>query len=191
VKSEALCPLVFIFRPELIDSAKAVHAFDTGAHGIRMYSHVVAEEMDANDFRLEPASAANQLISAVFGSQRAYFDGDTRAVSAANPQVQPYQFHARAYLDLILSPGRNEPDDRVFTIEVVIGGPVPLSGSLQAIVLPHTLWPTGPKAPWLETLHNGSVSIIPYQFVPGRSSEHSHTLLEQAVRLIYEQKGQF
>jgi hypothetical protein len=189
VKSEALCPFCFIFRPELIDSAKAIHAFDSGAHQTRMYSQVVAEEMDVNDFRLEPAPATNQLISGVFGSQRAYFEGDTRAVAAKAPKVQPHQFHARAYLDLILSPGRNEPDDRVCTIEVVMGNPVPLAGSLLAIVLPHTLWSTGPKAPWLEKLHKASVSIIPYEFVPGRPPEHYHTLLEQAVRQYYEGQG--
>lgn len=189
IKAEALCPYCFIFKPNLADDADAIHAFDTGAFSKRMYSGIVADEMEVNDFQLENPSSQNQLIYSVFGSQAAYFDGDTRTVAANPPQVHAYQFHAKAYLDLILSPGRNEPDDRIFTIEVVIGNAVPLAGSLLAVALPHTLWSAEVKAPWLESLSTSSVEIIPYQFVPGRPPEHYHTLLEQAVRRFYETRG--
>ena len=189
IKVEALCPFCFIFKPDLIDRAKAVHAFDTGAFSMRMYSNIVPDEMKPNDFRLPDASAANQLISSVFGSETAYFDGDTRNVTANPPVVHPHQFHAKAYLDLILSPGRNEPDDCIFTVEVVFGDPIPLSGSLLAVVLPHTLWSAGVKASWLESLAASSVKIVPYEFIPGRSAEHYHTLMERAVRIFYQDEG--
>jgi hypothetical protein len=141
--------------------------------------------MEVNDFQLEGKSAPNRLISLAFGSQLAYFVGDTRVVSA---KAIPHEFHAKAYLDLILSPGRNEPDDRVFTLEVVFGDPVPLSGALMAVVLPHTLWSNGVKAPWLASLADTGIGIIPYEFVPGRGPEHYHTLMELAVKEFYEQK---
>jgi hypothetical protein len=189
IKAEALCPYCFVFRPELIDRAKCIHAFDTGAFNARLYSNVIANEMDENDFQLQDESTPNRLISLVFRSQLAYFLGDTRAISSQPPAVHAHQFHARAYLDLILSPGRNEPDDRVFTIEVVFGDPVPLSGSLMAVVLPHTLWSGDVKAPWLEALSRTGVNMIPYEFIPGRPPEHYHTLLELTVRRFYEKRG--
>jgi hypothetical protein len=186
IKAEALCPYCFIFNPELLDNAKSAFAFDTGAFDARLYSGVIASEMEVNDFQLEGKSAPNRLISLVFGSQQAYFNGDTRVVSV---KAAPHEFHAKAYLDLILSPGRNEPDDRVFTIEVVFGDAVPLFGALMAVVLPHTLWSSGVKAPWLMSLAAKGIEVIPYEFVPGRGPEHYHTLMELAVKEFYEQKG--
>src|ERR1035438_4175455 len=35
IKAEALCPYCFIFKPELVDRAKAIYAFDTGAFNKR------------------------------------------------------------------------------------------------------------------------------------------------------------
>jgi hypothetical protein len=166
----------------LLDRAKSAFAFDTGAFDARLYSGVIASEMEVNDFQLEGKSAPNRLISRVFGSQLAYFNGDTRVVSA---KANPHEFHAKAYLDLILSPGRNEPDDRVFTI----GDPVLLSGALMAVVLPHTLWSSGVKTPWLVSLAAAGIEVIPYEFVPGRGPEHYHTLMELAVKEFYERKG--
>lgn len=142
--------------------------------------------MNTNDFQLRGIQAVNQLIHSVFGSQGTYFDGDTRAVAAKPPHVKSHQFYAKAYLDLIISPGRNEPDDRLFTIEVIFGDLVPLSGSLLAIALPHTLWSENDRAPWIESLAEASIEIIPYDFVPGRPPEHYHTLLERAVKSFYE-----
>jgi hypothetical protein len=183
IKAEALCPYCFIFKPELLDRAKSVFAFDTGAFDARLYSGIIASEMEVNDFQLEGKSAPNRLISLVFGSQLAYFVGDTRVVSA---KANPHEFHAKAYLDLILSPGRNEPDDRVFTIDVLFKDPIALSGVLMALVLPHTLWSNDVKAPWLESLATTGIRIIPYEFIPGRSPEHYHTLMELAVKEFYE-----
>jgi hypothetical protein len=186
IKAEALCPYCFIFKPELLDRAKSVFAFDTGAFNARLFSGVIASEMEVNDFRLEGKSAPNRLIALVFGSQQAYLVGDTRVVSA---KANPHEFHAKAYLDLLLSPGRNEPDDRVFSIEVIFGDSVGLSGLLMAVVLPHTLWSNGVKAPWLGSLADTGAEIIPYEFIPGRAPEHYHTLMEMAVKDFYERSG--
>jgi len=186
IKAEALCPYCFIFKPELLDNAESVFAFDTGAFNARLYSGVIASEMEVNDFHLEGKSASNRLISLVFGCQQAYLVGDTGVVSV---KANPHEFHAKAYLDLLLSPARNEPDDRVFSIEVIFGDSVDLSGVLMAVVLPHTLWSIGVKAPWLASLADTGVEVIPYEFIPGRPPEHYHTLMELAVKEFYEQSG--
>jgi hypothetical protein len=59
IKAEALCPFCFIFNPSLIDRAKAMHAFDTGAFSKRMYSSIFSDEMELNDFRLEGPSESD------------------------------------------------------------------------------------------------------------------------------------
>jgi hypothetical protein len=102
---------------------------------------------------------------------------------------EAWEFHARAYLDLLKSPGRNEPDDRICSIEVVFGEPVPLKGNLLAVIVPHTVWSQDKHAPWLDKLKAEGVAIAPYLFVPGRHPEHYHALMESAVRDLYESWG--
>ena len=118
-----------------------------------------------------------------------YFDGDLSKVASADLITKPFEFHARAYLHLLASPGRNEPDDRICSIEVIFGEPVPLRGNLLAVVVPHTVWQQGQRAPWLEKLQTEGVAIAPYTFVPGRHPEHYHALLEAAVRDLYKGWG--
>jgi hypothetical protein len=187
VKVEAACPFCFIFESALIRKAKAIHAFDTGAFARRLYKHVFLDEMNVEDFSLEQnETRPNRIIAAVFSSMRNYFDGDTTKIVTPDAGAEAWEFHARAYLQLLTSPGRNEPDDRICSIEVVFGQPVALAGNLKAVVVPHTLWDAGRHAPWLDKLHAEGVAIAPYIFVPGRHPEHYHALLETAVRELYE-----
>ncbi len=46
VKVEAACPYCFVFNAALIDKAKAIFAFDTGAFDKRLYKHILQEEMN-------------------------------------------------------------------------------------------------------------------------------------------------
>jgi hypothetical protein len=186
LKLEAACPFCFVFNSTLIDKAEEIHPFDTGAFAKRLYSHVLVEKMNLRDFSLEKdASRPNRLIAAVFASMSAYFDGDRTKIISAFEGSEAWEFHARAYIELLLSPGRNEPDDRICSIEVAISEAVPLTGNLRAVVVPHTLWAEDAKAPWLKQLQDAGVKIAPYQFIPGRHPEHYHAQLEGAVRELY------
>jgi hypothetical protein len=190
IKVEAACPYCFIFDAALLRSATSIHAFDTGAFADRLYKHILMEEMKVEDFSLErDEKRPNRLISRIFSSMRTYFDGDTTRIAAPDKGAEAWDFHARAYLQLLTSPGRNEPDDRICSIEVVFGQAVPLEGNLKAIVVPYTLWDDEQRAPWLRRLHAQGVKIAPYIFVPGRHPEHYHTLLESAVRDLYDDWG--
>jgi hypothetical protein len=190
VKVEAACPYCFIFDAGLIKKAKAIYAFDTGAFSKRLYTHILLDEMHIADFSLErDETRPNRIIAAVFSSMKNYFEGDTRRTVAPQVGAEPWEFHARAYLQLLSSPGRNEPDDRICSIEVVFGETVPLSGNLRAVIVPHSLWSEGSKAPWLKTLHAAEIEIEPYLFVPNRHPEHYHALLETAVQALYERWG--
>ena len=190
VKFEAACPFCFILDSVLLNDANEIFAFDTGAFKNRMYKHVLLDEMSVGDFSLEKdASRPNRLISRVFQSLNAYFDGNISMLPVPDEGAEPWEFHARAYLQLLTSPGRNEPDDRICSIEVTFGTEVPLLAHLKAIVVPHTLWDDDKKAPWLVTLASNHVEIRPYLFVPGRHPEHYHTMLERTVRDLYEEWG--
>lgn len=190
VKLEASCPICFLFKGEMIKRAREIHAFDTGAFAKRMFSHVVDPEFEIADFSLgQDSSLPNRLIDRVFGSQEAYLKGDRRQIKEPSVIAQPYEMEARSYLELVLSPGRNEPDDRICSIEVTFGDPIPVPGQLQAIVVPHTLFDGNSKAPWLAKLAEADVDILPYEFIPARPPEHYHTLLELVVLQYYGDKG--
>lgn len=190
VKVEAACPYCFVFAETLINKANNIYAFDTGAFEKRMYKHVLLDEMNVEDFSLETDfSRPNKIIAKIFPSRLEYFEGDTTKLVNPDAGANAWDFLPRAYLQLLSSPGRNEPDDRICSIEVVIGEDVLLENNLRAIVAPHTLWSKGSKAPWLEKLNKLGVQIAPYNFVPNRHPEHYHALLETAVRDLYLQWG--
>lgn len=187
VKVEAACPYCFIFNGDLIRRAKAIHAFDTGAFDKRMYKHIVMEEMQVEDFSLETdVNRPNKIIAKVFATKASYFDGDISKVAKYDEVAEPWEFHARTYLQLLSSAGRNEPDDRICSIEVVMGDPIQLDNSLRAVVVPHTLWDDQSRAPWLEAIAAKGVEVLPYLFVPGRHPEHYHAMLEAKVREAYQ-----
>lgn len=188
IKSEAACPFCFIFDSALITKAKYIHAFDTGAFEKRLYKHVMEEEIMIEDYSLgTDTSRPNKIVSAVFTSMDAYLDADTTKIAPPSEMAKPWEFLATAYLQLLTSSGRNEPDDRICSIEVTVDDDVPLGGNLKAVIVPHTHWQNHEKAPWLEKLEENGVIIAPYKFVPGRHPEHYHALLECAARDIYEE----
>jgi hypothetical protein len=190
VKVEAACPFCFVFNAPLIEKAKAVFAFDTGAFAKRLYKHILVEEMETEDFSLQKdTTRPNRIISSVFGSRENYFEGDISKIQTPDKLTKSWEFHARSYLHLLTSRGRNEPDDRICSIEVIFGESIPLKGNLLAAIVPHTLWDNGNQAPWLQKLQADSVSIAPYIFVPGRHPEHYHAQLEAAVRTLYKGWG--
>ena len=190
VKVEAACPYCFVFDPVLINTARAIHAFDTGAFANRLYTHIMTEEMAIEDFCLErDPTRPNRIIAAVFSKLETYFEGDTTKMVAPDKGAEPWEFHARAYLHLLASTGRNEPDDRICSIEVSFTRDVSLHGTLRAIIVPHTLWRAPARTPWLETLSSSGVEISPYAFIPGRHPEHYHALMEVAVRELYAKWG--
>lgn len=190
IKVEGACPFCFVFSDQLIKEATSIYAFDTGAYHRRMYKHILLDEMDVEDFSLElDHTRPNKLIAKVFRSKEAYFSGDTTGAITQEDGAEAWQFHARAYLQLLTSRGRNEPDDRICSIEILFGEDVPIAGNLLAVVVPHTMWSSGKKAPWLETVSASGVEIVPYLFIPNRHPEHYHAILEGEVRGLYQRRG--
>jgi hypothetical protein len=140
------------------------------------------------DFSLgTDATRPNKLISRTFGSRLPYFQGDIRVIPDPKTISKSYEFHARSYFDLLTSPGRNEPDDRICSIEVILADKVPLKDGLLGVIIPHTLSDDG--APWLDNLAKAGATIKPYNFVPGRTADYYQAHLEAAARELYEGWG--
>ena len=189
IRVAATCPICFVFDPKLINRASAIHAFDTGAFGKRLYSHVMIDEMNVNDFSLEQETdRPNKLIKGAFGERLAYFEGDLSKANSADT-APAWNFLAQAYLQLLVSPGRNEPDDRVAAIEVGFADPVELADNLLAVIVPHVLLDDADPAPWLVELQKSGVDILPYRFSTGKSPDHYNALIIAEAKSLLEQMG--
>ena len=187
IKLPSACPTCFIFEPDIIDDALAVHAFDTGAFNARLYKHALMEEMSVDDFSLErDTDRINKLINAVFGSPDEYFDGNI-SNETIDMKSKKWEFLAQSYLSLLVSKGRNEPDDRIGSIEVIFEKSILLKDNLKAIIVPHVIWDDGEGAPWLNSLSSSGVDILPYHFVPSRNPEYYNALIESEVRRYYRE----
>lgn len=187
IKRAASCPFCFIFSPELIEQAAAIYAFDTGAYAARLYKHSIMEEMDPADFSLSiEKNQPNKLIQTIFGNTENYLDG---RISSSEESVDEWEFLAQAYVSLVSSTGRNEPDDRVGSIETVFNNKIELGGTLLAVIVPHTVWDDEGRAPWLSRVSEQGVQIIPYHFMPGRTSEYYYAFIESELRRFYRDHG--
>lgn len=191
IKAEAACPFCFVFDSSLIQTATDIYAFDTGAFAARLYKHIIMDEMELSDFSLHSdASRVNRLIARAFKSQDGYLNPRQSEIIDAEIGASPWEFHARAYLNLIRSGGRNEPDDRISTVEVSFDRDLPLVPSLRGLVVPHTVWSPGSRAPWIGMLASSSpVEISTYTFLPGRSVDYYYALVEAEVRLMFKGWG--
>lgn len=191
IKLPSACPTCFIFDPKLVEAALSIHAFDTGAFHARMYKHSLMEEMRVEDFSLEKdTSRLNKLIAAVFGSPEDYFDG-VIPDDSVDAKSKKWEFLAQSYLSLLVSKGRNEPDDRIGSIEAIFDAPIPLDPHLKAVIVPHVIWGDGNGAPWLADLAKAGVKVIPYHFVPSRNPDYYNALIEAEVRRYYRENDWF
>ncbi len=188
IKFEFATPYCFVFDDRLLDQADAIHPFDTGAKASRSYDHVLTEDMPLEDFNLVgDLRRPNKLVARVFGTMSAYYEGDRSKIDVSI--AKPWQHLAHAYVQLLKSPGRNEPDDRIGSVEVAIHESVSLQRYLRAVVVPHTVWSEGARAPWLRDVEADGAEIVAYPFVGGRPPEHYHTLIDTAVRELYRRWG--
>lgn len=179
VPLEAFCPFCFVLKGSLIDNKTEVVPFDTGAYAGRMYKYHNGDQIDFEDFAISTDPIAiNKLIAKIFGTLRRYVNSDRTSLPNADDLCAPGELDARTYLSLIRADGRNEPDDRVSSVEVAFNGAVSLAEDLIAIIVPHTLWNEHAATDWIEPLTKAGVKIRTYEFIPGKDAEHYHCLLE-------------
>lgn len=190
VQLESSCPCCFVFHPDLLKRCHDIHAFDTGAFYNRLYSHVLDDDFRVEDFSLlADPKRINRLISATFIDEAGYIDADRSQLRSIDEATATWELEGRAFLTLLSSPGRNEPDDRVATIEVNFQDPVLLDDKLLGVVVPHSLWSGNSRAPILEELKRNGVEIGTYKFIPGRHPEFLQSQLEIATKELFKTLG--
>jgi hypothetical protein len=190
IQLEASSPFCFIFSPQIITKANRIFAFDTGAFHARMFKHVLDEQFVVEDFQLaEDPEQINRLISSAFADLDAYLYADRSRLNDPEAMAQPWEMVGKAYLTLLGSPGRNEPDDRICTVEVAFSEPVLLERNLECVIVPHTFWNGEKRAPFLVDLTERGVEVRPYRFIPGRTPEYFQTMIEGEMMSYLAQRG--
>lgn len=190
VHLSASAPYCFVLSPDLIARAASIFPFDTGAFHGRMYNHVLIEEMLMEDFDLAGDIArVERLIGALYGSARAYYQGDKSSVPKPEDVAKDWEMAPQAYAALIAGRGRNEPDDRIGTIELMFETSIDLADNLLAVIIPHTHCVPDEEAPYITQLRNNGVDIIPYTYIPGKHPEVYQTLIESCLKDYYIDKG--
>ncbi|WP_296815380.1 hypothetical protein [Brevundimonas sp.] len=190
VTQNLMCPICFVFSPELLANASNIHPFDTGAFYNRLYRHAMIEDIEIPNFDLVgDIDRIPKLIARVFSNNTTYFDGDRFAIRRAAHDAEPDEYLAQSYIDLITSKGRNEPDDRVSTIEVAIDKTASLEPGLLAVVVPDNIWSAEYSSDWLRPLSDGGVEILPYRHVMGREPSHYRDAIEVQVRAFLLGRG--
>lgn len=151
--------------------------------------HVLALSAMRADRAIGPVEALQMLAGLVGVSENRV--GNIHGSFSLEPRNAASRSLRQVYncLNLIQSPGRNEPDDRVCSIEITFSDPVPFSNNLLAVCVPHTHWKDGDGAPWLQDLRSSNIDILPYNFIPGRHPEFYQTMMESQVRAYYFEKS--
>ncbi len=189
ISVERLCPICIVLKGDLIDRASEIFPFDTGAYNARRYEHQIDEEFNLDDFSLSgDSSRVNRLIARIYPNKSDYVVGDTSNVSDPDLISKKSEFEVQAYMDLIRSFGRNEPDDRVSAMEVSFSDPISLKDSVLCVIAPHTLVEPGNSGHWLNML-GGNVPVLPYEFLPKRRPEFYHAAIEKIFIKFCQENG--
>ena len=179
ISVERLCPVCIVLKGDIINSKAKIFPFDTGAYHSRFYEHQIDDEFNLDDFSISgDATRLNRLIARIYPNKKSYMVGDTSNVSDPDEISRKSEFEVQAYMDLIQSFGRNEPDDRVSAMEVAFSDPISLKDVALCVIVPHTLIETGNSGHWLNSL-GGDVPVLPYEFLPRRRPEFYHTAIEK------------
>ncbi|RYZ67628.1 MAG: hypothetical protein EOP09_10715 [Proteobacteria bacterium] len=190
IKLEAACPVCFVFNSDLLAQAVKIYPFDTGAFDARMYKPFLPDEMAIDDFSIsDDVELANQLIQKVFGKLESYISGDASKIGPPDTLCEPGDLHARSYLELASSKGRNEPDDRVCSIEALFDKPIELDKHLHAVIVPHTLWNDATKTAWLSGIEKFGAEILTYEFIPGRLPEYYQSQIEAELKSFFRSRS--
>ena len=188
INLEAYAPFCFVFDGKLLQKAHKAYPFDTGAYDARMYKPYITDTISYEDFSMSANSKTlNKLISTVFQKKENYFEADKREIPHNDEISNPDDIFARIYLSLIRSQGRNEPDDRVCSVEVVFREPLFIDEYLTAVIIPDSYWNVNYKSDSIAPLNDTGVVVRPYSFIPGKSPDHYHALIESELRTLFKE----
>lgn len=126
-------PIVFVFRPERIETIKRVFPFDSGAFKRQLYAEFFPKNSKINDFEVPPSlESARKLVRIFFSSNHGYFYGEVKT----NLDLHR-QYEAQGVAEMAMLPGGEGRDERSSAIEIQTNKPITLKDALLAILLPQ------------------------------------------------------
>ena len=191
IRSEALCPVCLVLDPSIIKQLSHLYPFDTGAFARRLYTRALGPGIPFEDFELtHNPRLADKLINGVWQSFEGYLDGDNRTVPSVEKLADVTEMAPRMYLELLKNRMRNEPDDRVGSIEIGVDSSINLKEVLMAVILPDAFdLDVVKESSWLGKLQATRVDIRFYHYVPGRGPEWYHAHVETELKNYFREKG--
>lgn len=126
-----LAPVCLVLDPEIAGLATRVVPFDSG--GFPRYSHLIGPDLPRFEFELGDPGMVRRLVSAFWSTNRNYYDQEP---TVREQEIPPSRRSARAIARLLADASIRDHDDRAGTIELQVGGEVPLADSLRAVVAP-------------------------------------------------------
>ncbi|QCB43330.1 hypothetical protein E5673_14760 [Sphingomonas sp. PAMC26645] len=129
---EAYYPVCFVLRNSA-KGAKRIYPFDSGAFHQGRFADFVHRDMIKEDFELDvDPTMPGRLMNLFWSDPRAYFDN--RGARAMD--LDPFDFEAKSYAELIRAKANGPFDERHSAIEVQMPQSIPLAGNLTAVILP-------------------------------------------------------
>lgn len=176
------CPVVLIFKPDLIATAKRIFPFDTGAFNLGLYAPFLHQKMKLEDFELEASpDTPSKVVSLFFGTNEAYLSGKP----SQNVRLDASDFEAQSYLGVIEAKGSNMVDSRSSSIELQTNEPIMLDAEVAAVILPQVFL----DGKIGESLKGLNIDALPYasyaMFRPAEFMAHITTMCFR----YYAEKG--
>ena len=184
------CPVCFVLKGELIEKASHVYPFDSGAFKDRMFSDKVTEKFFLENFDLsnDPKSAS-KIIDTLYKERKSYIVGNTRGVTEADSICGEGEFEVREYIALLLSQAGSNVDKRVSSFEIAFDVEIPLSEWLECVILPDLLVTKKPLSPWVQSLIDSDVELLPYSFTMRTPQTILNHLIESQFLQFCERRG--
>lgn len=178
----AYAPVCFVLKPGMVRSPQRVFPFDSGAFHNDLFRASMHRKMQRDDFALEPDPAsAQRLIRLFFGDNQSYYDNKP----VASLELPPLAFEASSYHTLITDRQENAYDERISSIEIQIAEDLPLSGVVEAVVLPDAFL----SDEVTKSLTAMKAEVIPYPFIDRLRPELYTASIYPIVRDYYRRRG--
>jgi hypothetical protein len=162
-----------LFRASSVTPIKRIFPFDSGGFRDELYASAFHRDMHLEDFGLEPSiETPGRVISLFFETPDAYL----KARSLSTFALDASEMEAKSYAALISQRLSNTLDNRVSGIEIQFEGSLNIHNSIEAVVLPDTLF----SSPVIQAkLTAAKIEALPYpQIDRQRPSEYVTKLFE-------------
>ena len=175
-------PVCLILRPDFALQIKRIFPFDSGAFHHSFYAAYFHKLMALQDFELTPSpETPGRLVSRFYGSNAAYLYSKDPKLE----DIDPEEFEARSYLELISARGGNAIDSRGAGVEIQTQEAIKLTEAVEAVIVPSTFEASASAG----SLRDHGVEVIPYSVVSRmRPMEYAGSLTEVCMA-YYRRKG--